>query len=240
MPKYAVLAAILLFSGASTQAPDVPTLVARHLKAMGGAARLHEVNSIRQTGTITFMDGQSETTYPFKSEEKRPNLSRVEYRIDSHAVIRAFDGDVAWAIGRNDTQPRRLDEKYREEMKANDFDTPFLDYKSRGVEVTFIGDALVGSRSAYQLKVRPSHGTAYLAYLDKETYLEIRRDYVDETSALIQLFKDHKVFDGLVRPTVYEHHSPGTSFRMIIRIENVDVNAKIPDVRFRPPSDLQD
>ena len=234
-------AVLFIASGsAGPELTDVATIVARHLDACGGAVRLRAVSSVREVGTITLVDATASSTGAALLEEKRPNNSRAERTIHGVPMVWAYDGATAWTM-RGSGTPEVLSGEMARNLAANEFDHFLLDYRSRGIDVALAGVAEIGSRPigskpAYKLKVTLRDGAVRYSYIDKQSFLEVRRDYLekDGTSSQ-QAFRGHKTIDGVTRPMVYETVYPGTSRRILVTVERAEVNPQIDDARFRMP-----
>lgn len=214
---------------------DVSAIVSKHLEACGGIVRLRAVSAIRESGTATLADGQASKSGPFILEEKRPNKSRVERTIAGASTVRAYDGSTAWTITPDHPQPEVLQGDSVRDLAENDFDSVFVDPATRGITIELVGIAPVGQASAYKLRVTKRGETRY-SYLDKVSFLEIRREYLKEgRPTSYQLYRGHKAVAGIVRPTVYEIGREGDQRRMIVNVEKVEISPDIPDARFRFP-----
>ena len=71
------LAALLVLLGVapSVRAQTVDDIVARYVATRGGMERIHSVQSLRMTGTLSPAPGEKG---PFRLEVKRPGRMRVE------------------------------------------------------------------------------------------------------------------------------------------------------------------
>ena len=58
-------------------------------------------------------------------------------------------------------------------MKANSFPHPFLNYKAMGTRVKLSGKEKVGDRDAFVLMFEPTTGSAIKQFIDAETYLPV-------------------------------------------------------------------
>lgn len=214
---------------------DPSAIVSKHLDACGGVVRLRAVSAIRETGTVTLTDGQASSSGPFILEEKRPNKSRLERSIAGARTVRAYDGSTAWAITARHPQAEVLQGESAHDLAENDFDSVFVDPAGRGIAIEFVGTAPVGQVSAYKLKVT-KHGEARYSYLDKVSFLEIRREYLTGgRPTSFQLYRGHKAVAGVTRPTEYEIGWEGDRRRMIVTVAKVEISPDIPDDHFQLP-----
>jgi hypothetical protein len=218
-------------------APDAPVgvadLVARHIQACGGGEKLRGLMSVREVGTIAVYDaGASVSTGASLTEEKRPNKSRAERTIHGVKMVWAFDGSTAWSQ-RGGAEPARLSGEAAKGLAANEFEHFLLDHDRRGIRIALEGTVSLESGPAYKLKVTLPTGTVRYCYLDKVSFLEVRRDYVEGDGTVSQQwFRGHRAFDGVTRPTVFEMQYPNGR-RVVVTLDRVDLNPPIDDDRFR-------
>jgi hypothetical protein len=236
MNRWVAVCAVVLMAacGPTPRSEEARAIVSKHLEACGGAAQLRAVRSIRETGVMTLTGEPGSGSGPFVLEEKRPNKSRVGRTVGGVTIVRAFDGVTGWVLEAGKQQPRVVDDAERRRMAESDFDSDLLDYEARGIAVTLVGVATLETGVAYKLKVISKHGAVRYSYLDKTSFLEVRRDYVwPDGSMAQQFFRGHKTVDGLVRPMTYENGQDGNPRRLVVQVQKIEVNPEIPDARFR-------
>ncbi|CAN5534007.1 hypothetical protein BH09PLA1_BH09PLA1_32000 [soil metagenome] len=89
-----VLAVWLCALAASVaRAETVDEVIARHIEARGGAEKLAAMKMVRQAEQLDMGGGKSATLV---SEQKRPNLMRMELVLPGMTAVRAFDGKNGW------------------------------------------------------------------------------------------------------------------------------------------------
>ncbi len=102
------LAVILLTPGLRAQAPaaaqpTVDDIVAKNLKAKGGAERLKSMQTMQMSGKAT-LQGMDVSMKIFS---KRPNMTRQEVKLQDKTVVSAYDGSTAWWINLRSFPGRR-------------------------------------------------------------------------------------------------------------------------------------
>lgn len=243
-PALALVLALAAGAASPESAPQATLredeVVARHLEAVGGAARLRALKSLRLTGRITLEAGDNVLEGPFVVETKRPRKSRMAAELNGLPTSQAFDGIVAWGIPLGKSSPEVVDrEQTRDREVESEFDDYLLDHKARGITVALIGRESIGAVDAIKLNVA-FKGRQMLTYLDPSTYVEIRRDHLgpdgkvrDET-----YLSDLRETDGLLFPTLIEVTSVASGLKTSMRISTIELDADIPDARFSPPKQV--
>jgi hypothetical protein len=222
--------------GAATLPPE-DEIVERHLDAVGGAARLRALKSLRLTGRITLEAEDKVLEGPFVVEMKRPRKTRMAAELNGLPTSQAFDGIMAWGIPLGKSSPEIADpDQTRDRELESEFDDWLLDHKARGISIASIERAPIGSIESIKLRLT-FKGREMLTYLDPSTYVEIRRDHLgpdgkvrDETS-----LSDPREFDGLLLPTFVEITSVASGLKTFLRVSTVEPDADIPDARFEMP-----
>src|SRR5688500_17173918 len=123
----AVVVLALALPPVAGELTDASAVVASHLEAVGGAARLRAVSSSREIGTVTVTDGARTSTGPSLSEEKRPNRFRTERTVHGISAVRGFDGTTVWSQ-RHGEKPEILTGEIARGAARNEFDHFLLDY----------------------------------------------------------------------------------------------------------------
>jgi hypothetical protein len=108
------ISAALMASVAFAQEKSEPTvdqLVAKNIEAKGGAAALHDLQTLRLTGKMLVQEGQIQLT--FMQIKKRPDEVRSEASLQGMTQIEAYDGKDGWKVspffGRKD--PERMSKR---------------------------------------------------------------------------------------------------------------------------------
>jgi len=232
-----LLATSMLLATAPQPAADASFVVARFLKAYGGLERLRAFHSTRESGTIVRhrADGTRQGTVLL--EESAPNLSRLELTFGPDRTIKGFDGTTGWYLFPGENRPELADAAELKEMAANAFSHPLIDYAKRGMVVSLLTPGSVEGRPTYRLHVTRPDGSVWIIYIDSASFLEIRRDYITGGKITsVQHFRGHRVVNGVLRPTVYEHGPEGDLKSTVITLTRLEVDPDHPISRFRPPS----
>src|SRR5262245_467344 len=146
----------------------VDEIIARHLAAEGGAARLQAQNTVRITG---YADGPGFRA-EFMEAKKRPNRLRRELRMSDSALVEAYDGEKGWQLvpGKSGAEPVEGSE-LKSLQEDVDFDGPLVDYQGKGNKVELVGKEKFAGADAYNLRVTLASGAVRNYYLNAESFL---------------------------------------------------------------------
>jgi hypothetical protein len=125
--------AVLLVAASNLHAQQgVDDLVAKYAQRVGGADRLHSVQSVRRIGKF-YGGGGFEAR--LTNENKRPNKVREEFEFGGMTGVNAYDGHTGWKIepwqGKKDAESLSEDET-KDIISESAFDDPLLNYRAAG------------------------------------------------------------------------------------------------------------
>ena len=174
-----LLAAALLTAGALVPAVaaamDADELIAKHIEAIGGAAKLKAVQTQQATGK--FMTQGMEI--PFTMSHKRPNLLRIEAQVMGMTMIQCYDGEKGWSInpmtGSPDAQPMGEMEEKSFKLQA-DMDGLLMDWKAKGYTVAYLGTDDVEGTPAHKLSLDTGEGMVFEYWFDPEYFLVLKQN----------------------------------------------------------------
>jgi hypothetical protein len=224
---------------ADSAAQTVDEIVARHLAARGGAARIEAIQSLRMTGKARASGGREALVV---REIKRPGRVRTEFTVQGLTGVYACDGERGWQVSPLDgeMEPRPMPpEAARLALEQADFGGPLLGWKEKGHAVELVGRATEGGRDAWKLKVTPKGGTARYLYLDAQSYLLVRseapRELAGRTVEAETTFADYRETGGLLLAHSIEIGVKGRPRRLSVVVEKIEIDPVLDDARFRMP-----
>ena len=231
----------LIVPGTPLCAQNVDDIVATYVTARGGMDKIKAVKTERVTGTIS-LGPDAEST--FVLERKRPLKLRMEITVDGRTLIRTFDGKSAgWTYNPFAPDPAvkaMTDEEIGGVLEEADFDGPFIDYESKGNQITFVDKEEILGKPAYKLKLTNKNGDVSFFYFDISTGLLLKWDGTrkinDKDVPWESYFHDFREVDGVKYPFLIESDGPGTDQAQRITAQKIEANIPIDDSRFEKPN----
>src|ERR1700674_402579 len=99
---------------AATQPLTADEIVARHVAARGGAAKLEALQSLRLDGKGVFGDGDFAINAAVSPISKLPDSIRREVTLQGLTAVDAYDGKESWSVnpfgGKHDANRTSADE----------------------------------------------------------------------------------------------------------------------------------
>ena len=235
-----LLAAPNLHAQSPSPTPTVDDLVARNLKAKGGAEALNAIQTIRFEGRMLVNQGQLELTYV--QTKKRPGKVRSDATLQGMALVQAYDGSNGWKVmpfqGRKDPEKMSGDEA-KSLVEDAEIGGPLENWKADGKIVTYLGTEDVEGTAAHKLKVVRKNGDITYVYLDPDYFLAIREvSQRTEQGAKVEVetdLGDYEKVNGVYFPFAIESGNKGSTDKQKIAIEKAEANIPVDDAIFAFP-----
>ena len=232
------LTLIFVLAVSASNAQSVDELIAKHIDARGGRARLMAIQTVRIERTVaaTFND------IDVVIYKKRPNLYRSEQTPEGgrSTTVRGFS-DVAWETANGKTTVREGAGPAEQREVDGDFDGFLVDYRDKGHTIALEGRQRSGAADVWKLEVTLKSGAVRYVYLDADTLLERRHETTIEVApnrrvATTITFGDWREVAGVKFPFAIdeERNAPGQTF--VVYTKRIDVNVPMDDAIFRMPS----
>ena len=154
----------------SSRAQDKDRILDEAVKASGGGTALSKVRTVVLEGSIAATDGAAAGSFTF--DLKVPNRYYMEIVASDRSVIEAFNGKSAWrqnAAGEIGTLvgPEGL----QLEAAGRYYNSHRVGLKRNKFAVSYVGQAQVRGRSAFELEVAARSGAKRQIYFDAQTHL---------------------------------------------------------------------
>ena len=174
------LVAIFLAWAPIVSAQTVDEVIEKSITAMGGRAAMEKIKTRSMTGTLALSTPAGDIPGTVEVTNAAPNKMRTVIKADLSQfgagqllIDQRFDGTNGYMINSmQGDQP--ITGGQLDNMKANSFPHPFLDYKAKGVKATLSGKEKVGERDAFVVVLEPATGSPVRQFIDAESYLPVR------------------------------------------------------------------
>jgi hypothetical protein len=224
-----VALALAAAPAAADKALSVDAVVARHLEAQGGAARLKALSSVSYTATDTF-DGK---TTQIVGTRARPNLFRFEHGTE----VKAFDGNAGWYT-KDGKVEMMTEEKVAKMRGKSTFDDVLVNPAAHGAKIELAGTKEVNGAPAHVLLVTMDNGDTQKRFIDAKSFLEVQRvsewTYEGKRSSKVVTYKDHKQVAGITTAMSAEYEKDGK--RGTYTMTRVQYDGPVAASLFAPPA----
>lgn len=235
-----LLAGPILRAQSPSPTPTVDDLVAKNLKAKGGAEALDAIQTIRFQGRMLVRQGQLELKYT--QTKKQPGKVRTDATLQGMTLVQAYDTSSGWKVmpfqGRKDPEKMSGDET-KSLVEDAEIGGPLANWKADGKTVTYLGTEDVEGTAAHKLKVLRKNGDITYVYLDPDYFLEIRElSQRTEQGSKVEVetdLGDYEKVNGVYFPFAIESGAKGATDKQKLVIEKAEANIPVDDAIFAFP-----
>lgn len=204
--------------------------------ARGGKAKLQSIQSGRITGIVSMEDEQG----TFVLEWKHPQLIRMEITLGGKTIVKASDGQNAWKLDplAGSTKPVPMDAVESKRFMADmDFDGPFLDPASKGVQIELIDKEMLDPSLVWKLKVTHKSGEVEFYYVESTGHFVLLKESAktegSKAQTQRQYFRDFQMVGDLWFPFTTILSTEDSTALVTLSVQDVELNPKIEETRFR-------
>jgi hypothetical protein len=224
-----ILQVFCCYGGIYAQSAD--DILAKYFANTGGLEKWRALKSFTQKGKA--FQGQE---FPLTIYAKAPNKIKTVVNIQGTELIpQAYDGTTAWSLNpfAGGKDPVKLDDEQAKEIKDEEFEDDFIDYRKKGHEVTLEGTEEIEGVKCYRIKLvrnknNPKDDITEIHFFDAENYVPIMqisyfRTGPQKGTELKNYLSDYQEVGGLMFPFSMEQKINGQPpFK--ITIETITVN----------------
>ncbi len=237
-----LIAATLCLQVSAAYALTLDELIARHIEARGGMAKLQAIRSIRYTGKVILGGGDRTFEAAWGEVLKRPGMIRAEMTQQGLTGVQAFDGNEAWTVepfhGRR-TATRIAADDAKELAQNADLDGPLVGWREKGHRVEYLGIEDVDGTPAHKVRVSLKDGDTHYVFLDPDYFLTIRivrqRQIHGVERTTETDFGSYEQVNGVWMAFSIESGLKGARRSARYTIERAEANVEIDDPVFRFP-----
>lgn len=231
----AIVVVVHSANASSSRERKAEKIVRKHVIAMGGSSAIHGLKAMHVSGRIE----QQGFEFAFELFMKRPNLSRMNFTLQGRDVVQAYDGKTAWWINpfSGAPSPQVMPASLAKSVvRWSDFDGPLIDYKKKRTIVEYFGEEDSELGRVLKMRVTRRDGEVWNVYLDAESYLEIKRTFVESTGGrareVVTYFEEYEEVMGVMLPSVIQGEGlQGQRYTMYF--DSFKPNPDIDDGKFR-------
>jgi len=208
--RFAIVVLVLAWAHASA-AQTADEVIEKSIAAMGGRAAHDKIKTRVMTGELSLGTPAGDIAGTVEMYGAVPNKQRSVIKADLSQfgagqllIDQRFDGTTAYAMDSMQGN-REITGSQLENMKAQSFPNPFLNYKASGMSVKLGAKEKVGDRDAYLLTFEPTTGAPIKTYVDAETFMPVRTVITAEVPQMGKIEQmvdpsDFRTVDGVMVP----------------------------------------
>ncbi len=243
MTRKFLLPALLIVFGLSASAQSADDILSKYFKTIGTVEKWKALQSMKTNGNMN-MQGMD---FPLTLYAKRPNKMYMRIQIQGMEIVQAYDGTDAWMINPfgGGKDPVKMTPDESKEMTERNFEDDFIDYKTKGHEVTMLGTEEIEGVKCYKVQLvknknNDKEDVTEIHYFDSENYVPImvigyaRSGPMKGTETRTYL-SDYQEVGGLMMPFSMEVKVGGMTIQKMT-YQKVNFNESIDDKMFAYPT----
>ena len=170
MKKILLSFAVLLAAVVTTKAQTADEIIAKYITAIGGADKWSKVQSIKVEGQVEVQG----IAIPYVMQAIQMKGTRIDAEFQGNKIIDIVTPEKGWSqnplAGKASLDPISADEL---KTKVDDLDIQdaFIDYKSKGSSVEFLGKDEEDGNEYLKIKMTTKNSNEKTYFFDTKTYL---------------------------------------------------------------------
>lgn len=227
MKKLILSFSIFTLALGTVAAQSIDAIVAKHLNALGGEAKLKEVKSVEMANTIKVqgLEMLNQTNIVVNS------AVRSESNVMGNTLVQAFDGKMAWEntpimMGGSGKPQVMADESAGAIINQAD-PFPLLDYAKKGTKL----ELLATENAYFHLKMTPKMGAESEIWINAKTGLVSKLKSFQNGQDVEIEFSDYAQIEGIT----FALHMETMAGMIKIDTKSVKLNGSIDSSIFRMP-----
>jgi len=170
MKKIFLSAAVLFVAAFTLQAQTADEIIAKYVTAIGGAEKWTKIQSIKVEGHIEVQG----LAIPFIMQGVQMKGMRVDAEFQGNKIIEIVTPAKGWSqnplAGKATLSPMSEDE-LKSKVDDLDLQDAFVDYKSKGSSVEFLGKGEEDGNEYLKIKMTSKNNNEKTYFFDPQTYL---------------------------------------------------------------------
>ena len=221
----------------NAQDVKVDDIINNYLKNTGGAENWKKVKTMKMSGKMS-MQNMEFPVVIYRMPEKK---QRVEVAVQGKEIVQAYDGTDAWMINpfMGGPEPQRMPEEMSAELKEDEFEDAFIDYKKKGHKAELMGKETIDGAETYKVKMTKKSGDVKFYFFDTENFVPIMVRSTSKSGPTKGMdsetyMSDYQEVGGFVVPHYIEVRQNGQVGQKIT-LESVAFNEKLDESMFAFP-----
>ncbi|HRG22145.1 MAG TPA: hypothetical protein PLQ57_13980 [Saprospiraceae bacterium] len=217
----------------TVSAQTADEIIDNHIKAIGGAQKWNELNSMYSEMT-TDMGGMK---VPIKIWQQHMKGMRVEFEVQGMTGIQVVTDKDGWSLMpfMGQTKPEPTNEEALKSARSQlDIRGQLLDYKGKGSSVEYLGEDEDEGVEVYKIRLTDSNKTETTFFIDKENYLLIKAvskvNFQGQEIDAVTKMSNYKDVGGILIPHSIDSMSTGK-----MEIVKTEINPAIAEDKFAMP-----
>jgi hypothetical protein len=217
----------------SVSAQTADEIIAKNIEAMGGAAKIATLTSLKKTGTMS-MQGMDLPMVFTTAHMKGTRMDIEVMGTSNYQIITPEKGYMFFPVQQMTEAKEMEADAVAAAQNQLDVQGSLFNYKEKGTTVEYIGTEKVDGADAYKLKATRKSGKTVLYFIDTKTNRVVK-------STSKEKGPEGDEIDSEIGYSDYKQNADGfwfayssTSARGPITFEKIETNIKVDESIFKP------
>ncbi len=237
--KNLFVAAMMLAIVPAATAQNVDEIIGTYFENTGGMDAWKSLESLKMSASIS----QGGMEIPIEMYQTKEGKMSITANFQGmNMTFMAYDGETAWNTNQMTMAPEKLTQEQADNMKlqANDFPSPFMDYKSKGYTVEYVGEETMEGTPTHKIKLvqepimvngKQEESITYY-YFEAENFVPIATEVSMAGQTMKDTMSDYEEVDGLYFPFAMTMMGG-----MPLKIKSIEINPEIDAKMFSFPAE---
>ncbi len=237
--KNLFVAAMMLAIVPAATAQNVDEIIGTYFENTGGMDAWKSLESLKMSASIS----QGGMEIPIEMYQTKDGKMSITANFQGmNMTFMAYDGETAWNTNQMTMAPEKLTQEQADNMKlqANDFPSPFMDYKSKGYTVEYVGEETMEGTPTHKIKLvqepimvngKQEESITYY-YFEAENFVPIATEVSMAGQTMKDTMSDYEEVDGLYFPFAMTMMGG-----MPLKIKSIEINPEIDAKMFSFPAE---
>jgi outer membrane lipoprotein-sorting protein len=227
------------FSIGAAKAQTADEIISKHVEAIGGAENWKKVNSMVQTGSVSFqgMDISVVATIVHNKGMRR-DISLMG--MNGYEIVTPTEGwrYMPFGGGQTAAEPITPDE-LKESQDDLDAQGNLVDFKAKGHSAELLGKEDVDGTECYKIKLTQKGGKVTTYFIDPQTYYAVKalttiKANGQEAEVTYGYSNYQKLPEGIIVPMTMSIPLGGPGQNADFVVSKIEINKTIDDSVFKP------
>lgn len=228
--RFTFLLVASLFS-VSAFAQTADEVIAKHIDALGGAAKLATLKSVRMESNLS-VQGMDIPVVTTKVHNVGQRVDISAMGMDGYIITTATKGWTYMPFMGQSAPEAMPEEQVKEGADELDLNGPLFNYKEKGSTVELLGKEDIDGTSTFKIKLTTKAGKSRTYFLDAKTFFIIRMTakatVMGQEQEMTVNYGDYKAVDG-----VFFAHTIGGAFGQgDMTVTKIEINKPIDEKIF--------
>lgn len=227
------------FSLATVKAQTVDEIINKHIQAIGGLENWKKVNSVVQTGSISF-NGMEIAVSVTVDNKKGMRRDITVMGMTGFTIVTPTAGWNFMPFQGGQTAPEPMtEEDLKEAQDGLDVQGSLIDYKAKGHSIELLGKEDVEGTECFKIKLTQKGGKIETYFIDPNTYFIVKSIAImkangQEAEVATTYSNYQKLPEGIFIPMLMGVPLGGPGMNVDFVLSKVEINKPIDETIFKP------